>query len=705
MNPLPRAARVGWRRRLPWRGKGRMFGPFPQSKHPVTPPARRTLAALLVLSFLPAIAAKAQETPPRAAPPRRMTFDDVIALRSVSDAQISPDGKWTAYTVARADLEQNASDADIWLASTLGEFPSRLTTSRKSDSSPRWSPDSRRIAFISAREEKPQIFLMSAFGGEPERLTEHKGGVRQIAWSPDGKSIAFIADQEPTPEEEKRVKEKDDAIVVDTNFRFNRLWVIDVATKKARMLATGDAVANDPQWSPDGTKLAYTTTPTPRADDGSLSDIWVVTVTGGAPRKLVENAAGSDNSPRWSPDGTQIAYVTSPTTDVRQSQLAVIAASGGTPRMVAPQFLYQPGAPAWSPDGRTLYFGASVRTTTQLFAVPSIGGTPRALTDVKGVVAGGTFSRDGKAVVYTIANPQKPADVHVATIGEGLLKSRQLTDHNPQVRDLSLGRAEVVKWKSTDGMDIDGVLLYPVGYEPGKRYPLVAAIHGGPAGAWTEGFPAGWSNPGQVMAGQGFAVFYPNPRGSSAYGEKFLRANIKDWGAGDYRDIQTGIDALVARGIADSTRLAQTGWSYGGYMTAWTLTQTNRFKALVVGAGLTDMFSMYATNDIPRALDGYFGAEPWNDTTEYRKRSAMTYIKNARTPTLILHGQADLRVPIGQAQELYVGLKKNNVPVQLVFYPREPHGLQEPRHQLDKMKRENEWIRKWTLREQTALVP
>ena len=321
------------------------------------------------------------------------------------------------------------------------------------------------------------------------------------------------------------------------------------------------------------------------------------------------------------------------------------------------------------------------------------------------MIGGGTFSRDGGSVAFTLSDPRKPADVQVATIGTGPLKPRQLSDHNPQVRDFTLGTSEVVTWKSADGMDVDGVLLRPAGYVTGRRYPLVAYIHGGPAGAWSQGFAASWSNPGQVLAGQGFAVFYPNPRGSSAYGEKFLRANIKDWGAGDYRDIQTGIDALVARGVADSTRLAQTGWSYGGYMTAWTLTQTNRFKAVVVGAGLTDMYSMYATNDIPRTLDGYFGAEPWNDTTEYRKRSAMTYIKNAHTPTLILHGQADLRVPIGQAQELYAGLKKNGVPVQLVFYPREPHGLQEPRHQLDKMKREVEWIRRWTLREQTAVVP
>ena len=667
----------------------------------------RALVASIALAAVTTLSAHAQSSP-SSSNARRMTFDDVIALHTVSDAQLSPDGKSVVYVVTHADLDQNASDADLWMVPASGGEPVRLTTSKKSDTSPRWSPDGRRIAFVSTREEKPQLYVMSPFGGEAERVTELKGGVRQLQWSPDGKSIAIVADHEPTSEEEKRVKDKDDAIVVDTGYKFTRLMIVDVATHKARTISMADATVSDPQWSPNGQEIAYTTNPTPRADDGSFSDIWIVPASGtGTARRLVQNE-GPDGSPRWSPDGASIAYVTSAASDVRQTQLAVVAAQGGTPRMVAPSFLYQPSTPNWSPDGRTIYFSASTRTTTQLYAVPASGGTPHALTDVHGVISGGTISKDGTTIAYTLSDVQHPADVYVAHLGTTLVSAAKRTDHNPQLRDVAMGNGEVVRWKSSDGMEMDGVLIYPVGYEPGKRYPMVAEIHGGPAGAWTESFPGSWGNAGHVLAGQGFAVFYPNPRGSSAYGEKFLRANIKDWGAGDYRDIQTGIDALIARGIADSTRLAQSGWSYGGYMTAWTLTQTNRFKAVVVGAGLTDMFSMYSTNDLPRTLDGYFGAEPWNDTAEYAKRSAMTFIKNAHTPTLILHGQADQRVPIGQSQELYLGLRRNNVPVQLVFYPREPHGLGEPRHQLDKMKRENEWIRRYVLGEpvkSTALVP
>ena len=628
---------------------------------------------------------------------RIMTFDDVLAIKAVSDAQVSPDGRLIAYVVSKADMKENAADADLWLVSAEGGAPVRLTTSKKNDSQPRWSPDGRQIAFISAREEKSQIFLISPFGGEAERLTESKTGVQSFQWSPDGKQIAFVAQQEMTPDEEKKQKDKDDAVVIDKNFKFSRIWTIDVQSKKATELVKSDYVATDPQWSPDSRWIAYTATPTSKADDGALTDIWLVETATGRQRKLVEND-GPDNAPRWSPDGKQIAYLTR---DVKggllgQVRLTVISSEGGTPRPVANSLEYQPGAATWSRDGRTLYFNAPVKTTTQLFAVPSSGGEAKQITKARGVLGQATFSTDRSVVAFTRSDVQNPADVFVGKLPD-VHDGVKLTNHNPQVNEIALGTSEVIRWKSKDGMEIEGVVIYPVGYQQGKRYPMIALIHGGPSGVWTESFPGGWGNFGHVWAGKGWVAFYPNVRGSSAYGEKFLLSNVRDWGGGDYQDIQTGIDHLIAKGVADPDRLAQSGWSYGGYMTAWTLTQTNRFKSVMVGAGLTNMFSMYSTNDLQRVLEGYFGNEPWDDLEVYNSRSAMTFIKQAKTPTLILHGAEDKRVPVGQAQELYMGLRKNGIPVELVFFPREPHGLQEPRHQLDKMRREYAWHSKYVL--------
>jgi dipeptidyl aminopeptidase/acylaminoacyl peptidase len=649
----------------------------------------RLVAIPLALSLL-AISAPAQQK-------RGMTFDDVLAMKGVSDAQVSPDGRWIAYAVTTVSLKENAPDTDVWLIATEGGSPIRLTTSKKNDSGPRWSPDGRRLAFVSAREERPQIFLISPFGGEAERLTESKTGVQDFEWSPDGRRIAYVARQEPTAEEEKKQKDKDDAIVVDKDFKFSRIWVIDVETKKATELVKSDYQASDPQWSPDGRSIAYTVTPSPRPDDGSLSDIYIVDVETAKQRKLVDNP-GPDASPRWSPDGRRIAYLTRDAKNAVLGHLkqAIIPAEGGAPQLISPGFLYQPGPATWSADGRTIYFNSQARTTSQLFEVPSAGGEPRQLSKIAGVMSAATFSRDRATVAFTRSDLQHPADVCVAKLPD-MHDGVKLTDHNPEVKNLALGASEVIRWKSKDGLEIEGLVIYPVGYQQGRRYPTVALIHGGPSGVWTQGFPASYGNFGHVYAANGWVVFYPNVRGSSAYGEKFLVSNVRDWGGGDYQDIQTGIDHLIAKGVADPERLAQAGWSYGGYMTAWTLTQTNRFKAVMVGAGLTNMFSMYSTNDLQRVLEAYFGAEPWNDLDIYNSRSAMSFIKQAKTPTLILHGAEDRRVPVGQAQELYMGLRKNGVPVELVFYPREPHGLREPRHQLDKMRREYGWFSKHVL--------
>ena len=637
---------------------------------------------------------------------RPMTPEDVLAVKAINAVRISPDGKLVVYELTYSDLKDNQPHNEIWLASATASaetFKARKFTSGREDRSPQWSPDGQWLAFLGTRGQtvaggdppRAQVYVMPAFGGEAEPATDAKGGVTAFAWSPDGKQIAFVATMPLTEAQEKDQKDKNDARVVDGDYRFSHLWLLDIESKNPRKLVESDAVLADPQWSPDGTRLAYVSRPTPKADDGEVSDIYVAHVDGSAPpRKLLDNE-GPDESPRWSPDGRSIAF------NSRDRQhgglgiqhLVIIAAEGGKPR----ELISNPDGVAtdlaWSSDGSHLYFRSAHHTTSQIDRVAATGGPVEALTHGEAVVGSFSVSRDQSRVAFSRSDLQHAPDVYVSPLPA--VDGKRVTDNNPALRDIALGKSEVIRWKGKDGLALEGLLIYPVDYRTGTKVPVVAAIHGGPSGVWSQGFPRTFTNYAHVWAGKGWSVFMPNIRGSSGYGEKFQLANVRDWGGMDFQDIQTGLDELVQRGIADPNRMVQSGWSYGGYMTAWTLTQTNRFKAVVVGAGLTDMFSMYSTNDLQRVLEGYFGDTPWNNLESYRRASAMTFINNAKTPALILHGAADNRVPVGQAQELYMGLRKNGVAAQMILYPREGHGFTEPRHILDKMKRETEWIERY----------
>lgn len=653
--------------------------------------ARQVLAFLGLVLLAAPLAAQGGLAPEQAA-----------GMRQLGNVRISPDGKWVSYTVTTQDLKESTTNADIWLVPSGGGTALRLTNGKTMDDQGRWSPDGRWIAFVSTRDGKPQLYRIAPSGGEAEKLTDSKTGVQAFAWAPDGGRIAFVAQRAPTPEEEAKEQGKDDAIRVDQDFRPSRLQVFDLGSMQATEVVKDDYQIQALSWSPDGKQIAYQTAPTPKADDNRFTDLRVVDLASGATRMLYQNP-GPDSDPSWSPDGQWIAFRTkgAKSATITQAQLAVVPAAGGTPRLLTGDFLHEAGPAVWSPDGTTLSFWAQTRTRAELYSVAAAGGPVRKVSDVQGslgVFGPGTasLSRDGSMIAYGRSTLETPDEVYVARV-ESPWRQTRLTSLHPELAAVPMGKGEVVRWKSRDGMEVEGVVVYPVGYQAGRRYPTVAIIHGGPSGVWDESFPANWYNSAQVYAGAGWVAFLPNPRGSSGYGEKFLAANYRDWGKGDYQDVQTGLDWLVQRGIADSTRLAQTGWSYGGYLTAWTLTQTNRFKAVMVGAGLTNLYSMYSTNDLQMVLEDYFGGEPWDDEQTYRRASAMVFIKQAKTPTLILHGQQDTRVPIGQAQELYMGLRKNGVPVELVFYPREPHGLQEPRHGFDKIQRELDFFSRYVL--------
>jgi dipeptidyl aminopeptidase/acylaminoacyl peptidase len=656
---------------------------------------------------------------------RPVTFEDIMSIKVPGSPAISPDGAWVIYTVrqwetapgrdgdAGAATARREARTHIWRVATDGSTPaSQFTFSDRSETSPAWSPDGKFISFLSTRggaaggddPPKQQIWLIPAIGGEAWKLTDAAESITAYAWSPDSKRIAYTMRDPLSKEDDAKRKRREDAEVFEGDFRYSHVWIFDIAGKKAERLTEGDdyTVTGTPTWSSDNTRLAFEGTRTPMTRDGR-ADVYVATLESKMVAKISTNA-GPDRSPAWAPDGRTIAWIGTPngqpmTPDgtypwpVAHGRIVLYDVASKQTRDAGPAFDGAPDDLAWSPDGARVYFGAGMRVYREVFALDVSSGKVTQLT--RGQTIGlANFTRDGQRAVFTKHTPTDPLEIYLADAR--FASPKRLTTTNPQAAAFALGDAEVITWKS-DGLEIEGVLLKPVGYQPGKRYPLLTVIHGGPAGAHTNGYRVAPGDGGQAWAGEGWAVLYPNPRGSTNYGEKFMRANLNDWG-GDYRDIITGVDAVIARGVADLDKLAVLGWSYGGYMTCWIVSQTGRFKAAMIGAGLTNMVSMHGTNDVPNTTWAYFGGPPSKPTTQlFTARSGITFADNVTTPTLILHGANDQRVPIGQPMEFYRALKDRGKTVELVFYPREGHGLTEYHHQLDRLKRQRDWIVKYTL--------
>jgi len=617
-----------------------------------------------------------------------LTSLDLMKVAAVSAPRISPDGTRVAYIVTETKTEKDKewkAVGQLWITSLSGGEARQFTRGEKSASALEWSPDGKQLAFLSDREKdgERQVWMMMADGGEAWAVTSHKGGVTGFRFSPDGKSLLLSAADQLSKDEEDKKKVKDDTMVIDADIRMTHLWLWNIDKKDEKRLTEGQFTVSEPQWSPDGTRITYTTRPTPKADDGSLGDIWIMTLASGEKKKLVENVWSNDNA-RWSPDGKWLAFSGSPdqSVGVSTAHLYVISAEGGAARQLTKNFDLNVLTPVWARDGKSIYFSTNILEAIELFSCDVAGGTVRQITQRGGVTGITEISKDGKIAVGTLSDSQHPTELYKTDLQFKDLAV--LTHHNTWLNDYTLASTEVVKWKSKDGTDIEGLLTKPAGYEAGHKIPLLLNPHGGPSGASTNGF----NGTVQVLASNGFAVLQPNFRGSTGKGLAFTRANKNEWGKGDYEDCMTGVDAMIASGLADADRLGAFGWSYGGYMTFWILTQTDRFKAVSPGAGLSNIYSMYSQNDIQRYLRWYYSDKsPWDATELYWDRSPMKYVKNVKTPTMIMHGQVDTRVPLAQAQEFYMALKEMKVPVEFVVYPRENHGFTEPRHQMDRVRR------------------
>ncbi|HKO14718.1 MAG TPA: S9 family peptidase [Gemmatimonadaceae bacterium] len=693
--------------------------------------ARSLLGAMAAAATLAATAAIAAAGAQQ--PKHPMTWTDILSLRSLGSVAVAPDGQRIAYTVS-AWTHPNAKPASgdtalgdkhemrshIWLVPTSGGAPRQLTFGERGETQPAWSPDGRQLAFLAARgggggaaDEQPrnQVWILPLDGGEAWELTSAHDGVTGLSWSPDGTRIAYLTTDTLPRGDEARTKRKDDPQVFEGDFHLSHLWVVDVATKHAREVAHGAfTIRGAPSWSPDGQRIAFSTAPTPMIRD-DRSDAYVATLAGG-PLERISTTPDVSTAPVWSPDGATIAFTVLPNAHHAHADSIADRALGNEHIVLydvaarRARDVYDPAADVsaaqlqWTPDGKRLLFVTGDRAFQSVYAYDVAAHRLDKIFD-RQLVRGLSLSRDGRVVAFSMETPDAPYDLYASDLA--FKEPRKLTDINPQVASFALGHTEVVQWKSSDGTPVEGVLLEPVGYQPGRKYPLLVEAHGGPTGATSAGFKASWGSPGQYWAARGWAILYPNPRGSTGYGEKFMRANIMDWGGGDYRDIMSGVDAMIRRGIADSTRMAFEGWSYGGYMTAWVVSQTSRFKAARMGAGLSDLQSMYGTTDIPGYIGTFFSGMPTAKTLDfYRARSAITYVDRVTTPLLILQGGSDQRVPIGQSMEFYRALRDRGKTVELVFYPREGHGLSEWYHQLDKMQREYAWIVKYTLGQQVS---
>lgn len=657
-------------------------------------------AALLLLFVLSAAPAAAQ-TAARASADR-WTPELSMRYKAVQGTALSPSGDLVAYVVREPVMEGEKSEylSQIWIASADGERNAQYTRGEKSATSPAFSPDGRRLAFLSSRSGRSQVWVIPIDGGEAEQVTAAEAGVSSFRWSPDGSRIAHTAADPKSEEEKKAEKEKRDVILVDRNFEYSHLYVVALAQdasgkREPRRLTGGHFHVTAFDWSPDGKAIVFAHQPDPRINTASRAgDLSIVRAEGGEPTPLV-TGGGVETSPLYSPDGKWVAFVSTGTTPepVGVGDVYVVAAGGGAPKRLADTPDRSADLVAWSADGRSVYLTESVRTTRHLIALPADGGAPRQVTSGEGVFGSVSVSRDGARMAFTFETPDTPAEVYVSPVQRFAMT--KLSDVHRGVPRPPMGRTVVLAWTSEDGTPVEGLLTYPVGYREGRKVPLILNVHGGPSGVFSQSFTGG---PGiymlQYFAQQGYAILRPNPRGSTGYGKEFRYANVRDWGFGDFEDLLSGVDHVIGLGVAHPDSLLLMGWSYGGYMTSFAVTRTDRFKAASMGAGLPNMISMVTTTDIGDYLAAHMGGEFWEDYETYEKHSAIYRIAEVKTPTQVIHGAQDLRVPFTQGQEFYRALERRGVPTEMVVYPRTPHGPREPKLLMDVSPRILTWFEK-----------
>jgi dipeptidyl aminopeptidase/acylaminoacyl peptidase len=631
--------------------------------------------------------------------PRPMSIVDLLNVPRLADPQLSPDGREVIYTLGEADWKSGRRISHIWRVGVDGGQPVQLTNGADGENAPRWSPDGKMIAFTAKRgeAESAQIYLLADDGGEARQLTTHASAVSEPRWSADGATIYFTAPEPKTAEDKEREKAKDDVYAFDENYKQVHLWKAFVGTKGEARITTGDFSVTSYELSDDGRKIVLHRAPTPLLGSSPEGEVWVMNADGSGAVQVTKNAV-PETGARISPDNTRVLFVSGSNARFESyynGRLFVAPASGGAARVViGDSEAYDVDRAAWSKDGTSIYFLANLGVHEELFVVPAAGGKPRQITDGKHNI--GAWSKSGDRWVFTLSDSANAGDVWM--LGAADAAPRQVTHVFDYIkRDFKLGRQEAIQWKGADGATVEGILTYPSDYAPGQKYPLAVITHGGPQASDKYAI-GGTSDELQVLAGKGYAVLQPNYRGSTGYGDPFLRDMIGHYFKNAHLDVMTGVDEVIRRGVADPDKLVKMGWSGGGHMTNKIVTFTDRFKAAASGAGAANWVSMYAQSDIRFQRTPWFGGTPWQKDAPidvYWNNSPLKDVANVKTPTIFFVGEKDPRVPMPQSIEMHRALKSNGVPTHLYIAPREPHGWAELRHQLFKMNAEIEWFEKY----------
>ncbi len=648
------------------------------------------------LFLLLALTASAQKRP--------MTAVDMFSIPTLGSPELSPNGSQFVYVLGESDWKQNKVVTHIWRGDMKGE-PVKLTNGENGESSPAWSPDGTWIAFITKRPpaEENQIYLIRNAGGEAWALTKHKTAVRRIEWA-DSKTLYFLASEPKTAEEVKRDKAKDDVYAYDENFKQTHLWRMSIGDSAATRITEGNYSVTDYALSRAGDKIILKRSISPLLNDGDKNELWLTDKDGKGAVQLTSNKI-NEGSFELSPDGKTVSFVAAANGNLEgyyNNKLFALPISGGQPSLVSKDFPFAVDVATWSRDGKSIHLLCNKGLEEQLFNLSPTTGKWTEITKGNHSISSWNYQPALDQHLFAVADEKSPGDIHLLKGVETTSPTRLTHVFDYLDRDFKLPKQERVNWKGADGVTVEGLLIYPNDYVAGKLYPLVVQTHGGPRASDQFGLDRSFASYATVLAAKEFMILQPNYRGSTGYGDPFLRDMVGSYFKNSHLDVMAGVDYLIGRKLADPDKLIKMGWSAGGHMTNKLITFTDRFKVASSGAGAANWISMYAQSDMHDNRTPWFGGTPWQKDAPidtYWNNSPLKDISNVKTPTLFLVGGSDVRVPLPQSVEMYKALKSNGVPTHLYVAPREPHGWGELRHRLYKVNVELEWFLKYALGE------